>query len=80
MPIRYSYSMPESDENDGRMISFTDMMDTGELQRAIDSAVDAQGEDCIALKDVSITYTWIELPPLGGDYWYKVSGTPVRRK
>lgn len=79
-PITYSYSMPETEENDGRMISFTDMVGPGELQRAIDSAAAAQGADCIGLKDASITYEWIELPPLGGDYWYKVSGTPVRRK
>lgn len=78
-PIRYSYEMPDTKENEGRMISFTDMVDKDALQSAIDAAVSAQGTDCIGLKNAAIVYKWMLLPLLGDCYWYDITGTPVRK-
>ena len=79
-PIHYSYTMPDTEENEGRMISFTDMAEPDDLQVVIDAAASAQGEDCMGLKDVNIVYKWMLIPLLGDCYWYKVDGIPVRKR
>lgn len=79
-PIKYTYDMPDTEENEDRMISFTDMVEPGDLQMAINQAAAAQGENCIGLKDVTIDYRWVQIPILGDEYWYKITGTPVRKK
>ena len=80
VPIQHLYDMPETEENEGRMISFTDMVEPNELQTAIDLAAKKQGSNCIGLKDVEITYRWMSLPGLGGYYVYRIKGFPVRKK
>ena len=79
-PILYRHEMPETEENEGRMISFTDMVEPNELQTAINLAAKKQGSNCIGLKDVEITYRWMSLPGLGGYYVYRIKGFPVRKK
>lgn len=78
-PIRYTYEMPDTRENESRMISFTDMLDKDAMQSAIDAAVSAQGADCVGLKDAEIVYKWMLVPLLGDCYWYRLTGTPVRK-
>lgn len=79
-PISYTYDMPDTEENEDRMVSFTDMVEPGDLQAAINLATAAQGENCIGLKDVTIDYRWMRIPLLGDEYRYRITGTPVRKK